>query len=126
MTKRYEELQKLINASGKSNLTVADVKEFIKLAPGYKYQYKFNFYGKTVDINAKEIVLENVYIGNKGEENLRNVLEILQCCTYMNLDSFGHTLAHFHIVLTAHVFLDISGQVVTCHTDGVVRNDTTQ
>ena len=80
---------KLINASGKSNLTVADVKEFIKLAPGYKYQYKFSFYGTTVDINAKEIVLKDVYIGNKGEQNLRNVLDIMQGCTYMNLGDPG-------------------------------------
>ena len=43
---------------------------------------------------------------------------------YMYLDTLGHTLRHLHVVLTAHVLLDISSQVVTGCTDGVVAHNT--
>ena len=49
-----------------------------------------------------------------------------QGCTYVNLDTFCHTLADLHIVLAAHILLNIGSEVITGNTDGVVGNDTTQ
>ncbi len=80
---------KLINAAGNSNLKVADVRKFIELAPDYDYQYKFNFYGKKLDIHDEEVVMENIYIGDAGADNLRNVLAIMRDCTYMSLGDPG-------------------------------------
>ena len=44
----------------------------------------------------------------------------------MYLDTLCHTLAHLHIVLAAHVFLYVGGEVVTGNTDGVVAYDTSE
>ncbi|CUQ63572.1 Uncharacterised protein [Segatella copri] len=35
----------------------------------------------------------------------------------MNLDTLSHTLRNLHVVLTAHIFLDIGSKVVTGCTD---------
>ena len=79
----------LIDGSGNSNLKVADVKKLMDLAPDYDYQYKFNFYGHTLDIHDTKVVVENIYIGDNGVENLRNVLSIMKDCTYMSLGDPG-------------------------------------
>ena len=52
--------------------------------------------------------------------------QIGECRTYMNFDSFGHTLADSHIVLAAHVGLDVGCEVVARCADGVVGYDTTE
>ena len=52
------------------------------------------------------------------------VAQIGKGCTYMNLDSFSHTLTHLDIVLTSHVFLNISSQDITCNTQAFVSNNT--
>ena len=49
-----------------------------------------------------------------------------QGSTYIDFNTLGHTLADLHIVLTAHILLDISSQVITRNADGVVGYDTTQ
>jgi len=49
-----------------------------------------------------------------------------QGSTYINFNTLGHTLADLHIVLAAHVLLNVSSQVVTGNADGVVGYDTAQ
>ena len=44
----------------------------------------------------------------------------------MYLDTLCHTLTHLHVVLTSHILLDISGEVVTGDTYAVVAHDTSQ
>ena len=61
----------------------------MELAPDYDYLYKFNFYGHTLDIHDTKVVVENIYIGDNGVENLRNVLSIMKDCTYMSLGDPG-------------------------------------
>ena len=52
--------------------------------------------------------------------------QVCQGRTYVNLDTLSHTLRNLHVVLTAHVLLDFSGEVVTGCADRVVGNDTTE
>ena len=49
-----------------------------------------------------------------------------QGCTYVNLDTFCHTFADLYIMLTAHVFLNISSQIITGNADRVIGNYTPQ
>ena len=54
------------------------------------------------------------------------ITKLGQCSTYVDLNTFCHTFADFHIMLTAHVLLDIRSQIITGDTDRVVGNDTSQ
>ena len=54
------------------------------------------------------------------------IAKLGQGSTYIDLNTFCHTFADFHIVLTAHIFLDICGQIISGDTDRVVGNDTSQ
>ena len=44
----------------------------------------------------------------------------------MYLDALGHTFADLHVVLAAHVLLDIGRKVIARDADGVVRHNTSQ
>ena len=46
--------------------------------------------------------------------------------SHFNLDAFGGALAHDDVVLLAHVFLDVGGEVVARDADGFVVDDATQ
>ena len=46
--------------------------------------------------------------------------------TRIDLNTFGHTLTDLHIVLTAHILLNVRSKVITRYADGVVGYDTTQ
>ena len=52
--------------------------------------------------------------------------QIGECGTYVNFDSLGHAFADLHIVLAAHVCLDVGREVIACRTDGVVGYDATK
>ena len=52
--------------------------------------------------------------------------KVCQCRTDMELNTLCHTLTDFHIMLTAHIFLNIRSEVITCYTDRVITYDTTQ
>ena len=54
------------------------------------------------------------------------VTQVSQGCTDVNLDALCHTLTDAHVVLSAHVFLNIGGEIVASHLDGVVGNDTAE
>ena len=54
------------------------------------------------------------------------VAQVGQGRTHMYLDTLSHTLRYLHVVLAAHVLLDVGCEVVTSGTDGVVAHDTTE
>ena len=56
----------------------------------------------------------------------RFLAQVGQGRTYVELDTFRHPFADLHVVLAAHVFLNIRREVVAGHTDGVVADDTAQ
>ena len=62
-----------------------------------------------------------------NDEVFRSLItQICQGRTHMNLDTLSHTLGNLHVVLAAHILLDVGCQVVTGCTDRVVGYDTTQ
>ena len=57
----------------------------------------------------------------------RSILsQICQGSSHMNLDTFCHTFTHLHIMLTAHIFLNIGCQIISGDTDRIVRHNTSQ
>ena len=44
----------------------------------------------------------------------------------MYLDALCHTFRHLHIVLTAHVLLNVGSKVIASHADRVVGDDATE
>ena len=56
----------------------------------------------------------------------RSVAELGQSGTHMNLDTFGHSFADLHVVLAAHIVLDVGCEIVAGHLDGVIGHDATE
>ena len=54
------------------------------------------------------------------------IAQVCQGRADSNLDTLSHTLRYLHVVLTGHILLNISGEVVTSGTDRVITYDTTQ
>ena len=75
-----------------------------------------NFHGKSSDTVRPAY---NVIFGSI-------ISQISQGSAYMYLDTFGHTFTHLHIVLTAHIFLNIGCQIISGNTDRIVRHNTSQ
>ncbi len=81
----------LMNASGKSNLSVADVKKLQDGCPGITFHYSFTLGGKTVSTTDERIELVGVTLNGIGEQNLRNALDILDSCTYFLLNNIANS-----------------------------------
>lgn len=76
----------LMDAEGKSPLTMTDVKLLMDAAPGVSFHYCFTLFGKTICTTDERIEYDRVYVGNEGVEQIRQALDILPNCTYLLMD----------------------------------------
>lgn len=79
----------LMDATGSSPLSKADVKALQDALPGVSFHYSFDLFGKTVSTTDEVIEYEDLPIGNEGEAEIREALDILSSCTYFKLDDCG-------------------------------------
>jgi len=79
----------LMDATGQSRLSMADVKTLQDGAPHAVFHYTFELFGKKVSTTDARIEFVKQNIGNEGEEELRGALDILQGCSYLLLDDCG-------------------------------------
>ena len=79
----------LMDSYGQSQLSMADVKLLQEGAPNTTFHYIFTLFGKTVATTDERVEFVKENIGNEGEEELRNALDILQGCSYLLLDDCG-------------------------------------
>ena len=79
----------LMDSYGQSQLSMADVKLLQDNAPNTIFHYIFTLFGKTVATTDERIEFVKEDIGNEGEEELRNALDILRGCSYLLLDDCG-------------------------------------
>lgn len=79
----------LMDGSGKSPLSKADVAQLQQEFPGVTFHYSFSLFGKTVSTTDSRIEYVDTTIGDQGEGQLRQALDILQNCTYFKLDGCG-------------------------------------
>lgn len=86
---RLELLPLVTEASLPDTLTMTEVKTLMDAHPQITFLYTFDLFGKTVSTTDQQVEFVNVSIGNKGEAQIRQALDILPFCTYFKLDSCG-------------------------------------
>lgn len=81
------EYVELMTSGNQSKLDKADVKVLVDAAPHANFHYVFTFYGKTLSTTDERVEFRNYNIGDRGETELRAVLDIMTGCTYFKLDN---------------------------------------
>lgn len=76
----------LMDAEGKSQLGMTDVKLLMDAAPNAFFNYSFTLFGKTLTTADQRVEYEWVPIRNEGVEQVRQALDILPNCTYFLMD----------------------------------------
>jgi len=79
----------LMDSSGNSKLSMTDVKALMDAAPNVAFHYTFELFGKTLSTTDETVEFVKESIGNQGEEQIRQALDILKNCTRFLLDSCG-------------------------------------
>jgi len=79
----------LMDDGGSCALEIADVQKLVQAAPDAEIHYVFKLFGKTVSTTDKNIEFVGQKIGNQGEAELRQALEILSGCERLVLDDCG-------------------------------------
>ena len=79
----------LMDAHGKSELSMTDVKALMDALPDMDINYSFEFFGQTLSTSDTRVEYDRVYMGNDAEPQIRQVLDILPKCTYFLLDDCG-------------------------------------
>jgi len=79
----------LMTADGSSALTPVDVKKIMDAVPGVVMEYEFDLFGKRVSTTDETVEFVQQYIGNEGEEEIRQALDIMPACTYFKADRCG-------------------------------------
>lgn len=79
----------LMDENGESALSPADVKKLQDAFPGVFFHYSFDLFGQTLSTDQESVVYLDTPIGNEGEAEIRQALDILTNCTYFKLDDCG-------------------------------------
>ena len=79
----------LMAADGTSKLSLGDVKKLQSAAPNVKINYIFTLFGKNISVADQRMEFVDVKIGDEGEQQLRDALDILTAYTYIKLENCG-------------------------------------
>lgn len=79
----------LVGEDGLSTLPMADAKALMEAAPQTELHYSFDFYGNILSTDTERVELEYLEIGNEGEQNIRDALDMMPNCTYFKLEDCG-------------------------------------
>lgn len=90
-----EQLKKLPNLTrvnltpenGIGALSLEDVKALMDAVPGVTFDFAFDFYGTRLSTADEEVHIKNTKIGDEGEQNIRNALDLLKNCKRFVLES---------------------------------------
>lgn len=77
----------LMKEDGTSNFSLTDVQTFQEGRPGTHFLYSFQLFGKEVSTDTTRVEFKNQKIGNEGEAQLREALDVMDSCTYFLLDN---------------------------------------
>lgn len=77
----------LMNGEGSSNLTLTDVQKLQEARPDTHFRYSFTLFGQTLSTDTERVEYKNQKIGNEGEEQIRQALDVMDKCTYFKLDN---------------------------------------
>ena len=79
----------LVSEDGYTNLSLAEIKTLVDAVPQVQFHYNFDFYGNTLSNDTERVELEYLEIGNEGEQNIRDALDMMPNCTYFKLEDCG-------------------------------------
>ncbi len=79
----------LVGENETSALSPADVKKMQEAYGDVFFLYRFDLFGQAVSTEDESIVYLDVPIGNEGEAQIRQALDVLTNCTYFKLDDCG-------------------------------------
>lgn len=77
----------LMTEDGQSNLSLTDVQKLQQARPQTRFVYSFELFGQTLSTDTQRVEFKNRKIGNEGEEQLRQALDVMDQCTYFLLDN---------------------------------------
>ncbi len=77
----------LMKADGTSDLTLTDVQQLQEGAPNVHFLYSFQLFGQTLSTDTERVEFKNQKIGNEGEEQIRQALDVMDKCSYFKLDN---------------------------------------
>ena len=90
-----EQMKKLPNLTyvnlnpenGTCALSLEDVKLLMETVPQVKFDFAFDFYGNKLSTADEEVHIKNTKIGDEGEQNIRNALDLLKNCKRFVLEN---------------------------------------
>ena len=90
-----EQIKKLPNLNhvnlnpenGIGALSLEDVKTLMDALPDVVFDFSFDFYGHQLSTADEEVHIKNTKIGNEGEQNIRNALDLLKNCKRFVLEN---------------------------------------
>ena len=90
-----EQIKKLPNLThvnlnpenGIGALSLEDVKTLMHALPDVVFDFSFDFYGHQLSTADEEVHIKNTKIGNEGEQNIRNALDLLKNCKRFVLEN---------------------------------------
>ena len=90
-----EQIQKLPNLTyvnlnpenGIGALSLEDVKLLMEAVPEVTFAFTFDFYGNQLSTADEEVHIKNTKIGDEGEQNVRNALDLLKNCKRFVLEN---------------------------------------
>ena len=90
-----EQIKKLPNLThvnlnpenGIGALSLEDVKTLMDALPDVVFDFSFDFYGHQLSTADEEVHIKNTKIGNEGEQNIRNALDLLKNCKRFVLEN---------------------------------------
>jgi len=88
-----------------SSLSKADVKSLMDAMPQASIHYTFDLFGQTLSTEQEEVSYKNQRIGDEGEAELRQALDIMPQCTRLILDN-----CHFSNDVLAQLREDYRGR----------------
>ena len=90
-----EQIKKLPNLTyvnlnpenGIGALSLEDVKNLMEAVPEVTFAFTFDFYGHELSTADEEVHIKNTKIGDEGEQNIRNALDLLKNCRRFVLEN---------------------------------------
>ncbi len=78
----FHELQKieLMNAEGKSSLSLTDVQAIQEAVPSAQVHYTFTFYKKTLSTTDTQVEYKDMYMKDSDEAQIRQILDVMDSC----------------------------------------------
>lgn len=71
------------------SLSKTEVKVLMEQFPHVTFHYTFDLFGKTLSTTDESVEFEDVNIGDQGETQIREALDIMPGCTYFKLEDCG-------------------------------------